>query len=415
MTTLTASLARLTGAKSKGAALVSDAPPVNDRNNQQIYSGGAVVPFVDGRLAVQLPATDTPGTDPTAWQYGLTVTWDGGSLPTIRTDLTGETVDLSSLQSMGPTNPAYLPPADVAAARLETFQARDVAIQAHDAAATSEANAGGHAFVAGQAYAGAVEQRQLAQAARDAALSQNFGGVALGTADLDAITTPGIYRQATQAEATAARHYPTDAQHIWTIDVRQASQNAGSAVMQYATPVGGSNATRGKFIYIRRLVNGAWDPWSTLARQRVDKTAGIAIYTWDDVGNREQLVYGDTGWRDVTTLLLNGWSTTTRVMLRRLTYKVMVSIDALNPAAATDTAFLELPSGFALEPAAGRFLLHTAATPTVAYRTLLSSNRIQVPGVTSSVSLLYGTFETSTSQAWPGALPGTPYGAITNL
>jgi hypothetical protein len=35
------------------------------------------------------------------------------------------------------------------------------------------------------------------------------------------------------------------------------------------------------------------------AASRVDQTAGRAIYQWDDLNQREQLIYGDTGWRSI--------------------------------------------------------------------------------------------------------------------
>ncbi len=120
MTRLTASLSRLvTGRPPRGARLLVEAPPVKDTHGQHLYSGGGTVEFdQDGRLAVDLLATDTFGTDPATWAYTFTVLWDGGGLPPFTAAVTGPLVDLADLQPMDPAAPVYLAqsPSDVARA-----------------------------------------------------------------------------------------------------------------------------------------------------------------------------------------------------------------------------------------------------------------------------------------------------------
>lgn len=410
MTTLTANLTRLIGGHAKNAQLIIEAPSVNDVAGHQLYSGGGLVPFADGRLSVELLPTDTPGTDPATWQYGLTVVWDGGALPTIWTDLTGATVDLSSLQNMGETDPVYLPPADVAAARLETFQARDVAEAARAAAAASEANAGGHAFVAGQAYAGALEQRQQAEAAAQAALAQNFGGALLGTAHLDTITTPGIGRQPTAASATTANGYPRD--NIPGVLEVLRTDPSGTGMMQRYTATWPTPNTWIGCVWIRtrQATGSAWTGWVQQGLV-VDVTAGRAGYMRDYVNGRSQLVYGDTGWRDITALLANGW-TAAFAYLRRTMHTVELQL--LSPVAGTATTVYTLPSGFVPRGGISLMLRPTSGTSPPVYGSVGSNGDVGLPLGSTPASGGH-SFTWTTTQNWPASLPGTPSGQPPNL
>lgn len=167
--------------------------------------------------------------------------------------------------------------------------ARDDAVAAKDLAISTVADV---ALTADTALTNAA----LAQAKADAAFPN---GGSLGDIDLNTLKTHGIYRQGATARATLANNYPT-ANSLWIVEVFPLPWEYGNATVQKLTAVASSADMRG--IYQRRLsaeATNTWTTWRFIPSQRIDNTAGRAIYTWDDTQNRETLVKGDTGWRMV--------------------------------------------------------------------------------------------------------------------
>lgn len=78
----------------------------------------------------------------------------------------------------------------------------------------------------------------------------------LTTEDLNAVTTPGLYGQATAANATLARNYPM-AGGTWTIEVVKVNTTATAVVQRAARVVAGENRV---VVWERRLASGvgAW-------------------------------------------------------------------------------------------------------------------------------------------------------------
>ena len=240
-----------------------------------------------------------------------------------------------------------------------------------------------------------------------------FAGTDLATADLNTITTPGVYRQATAATATTARNYPT-ASHAWSVRVYPV---ASGVLMQEATPVTGTAA--GRVTYTRTLAASTWSVWRATPSQRVDNTAGRAIYTWDDTANREQLIYGDTGLRRIDSLLTNGWTATAAATYGpwvRRNGNIVTLSGYLSWGGRTGTAFLTLPLGYRPERITfGHIDTTTAeqgALVNVATNGVLDAAYISTVTVGTS-GFLSATF--TTSDPWPTTLPGTPFGTIPNL
>ncbi|ASR84120.1 minor tail protein [Arthrobacter phage Wheelbite] len=125
-------------------------------------------------------------------------------------------------------------------------------------------------------------------------------GTALVAEDLNTIQTPGQYRQFSAANATPERNYPFASSG--SIEV-MAGQSA-TELLQRATPYSGNSAA-GRMMALRRFGSAVWSSWSMFRSTRLDQTAGRAIYAWDEQNNRDQLVYGDTGFRQLT--LENGY------------------------------------------------------------------------------------------------------------
>jgi hypothetical protein len=124
------------------------------------------------------------------------------------------------------------------------------------------------------------------------------GGFILGTAlsnttNLNDVVTPGIYRQG--SAVPASMNYPST--DLGVLLVHQASVNPW--VLQEYTPFSSTTTGRATHFYRREYIGNVWYPWRAYTSTRVDQSAGRAIYAWDDVNNREQMIYGDTGWRAI--------------------------------------------------------------------------------------------------------------------
>ena len=115
---------------------------------------------------------------------------------------------------------------------------------------------------------------------------------------------------------------------------------------------------------------------------------------------------GDTGWREVSSLLVNGW--TGLVYVKRTPELLTIQVEGLSAAAATDATVLTLPVGFR-GPAIGtgaRMVFHT--TTTSLRRFILNSSGVlsYLPAVPEAVTL-YGQSFTPPSISWSTTLPGT--------
>ena len=230
----------------------------------------------------------------------------------------------------------------------------------------------------------------------------------IGNVHLNTLTSPGIYRQTNSAYATPENGFPAGG-HRWIIEVILWDNGAP---MQRLTPTTGTSEMRGN--YHRRIVstaNGTWSPWYFIPSQRVDESAGRAVYTWDDLNNREQLIYGDTGTRDIAALLKNGWTATAIQLTRFSGYVVELKIVGLGGSPTAGT-IMTLPPGFQLGT--------TGAGPRapVVNSSGVLTGRLQVGSDINANSFTVNgdvTMMWRTNQAWPSVLPGTLVGSIPNL
>jgi hypothetical protein len=383
---LTATIERLTnGLRPPKAQLRITSPSVKDLDTGVIHAGGLqVLDFCRGQISVDLLSTSTPNTDPIAgsWSYGFEVVWAGGRLPKFYAQIF-EDSDLSDLQPMDPLAPEYVPTIITGPQGPQGLKG--------DTGSTGPQGPQGIQGVTG------------ATGSQGPAGVSGFAGIDLTTADLDTIQTPGIYRQATGGNATLALHYPSQ-NMTGVLEVHQSLSVAGF-IMQRFTGYGGNNSQ--KMIYVRRLTSGAWSAWTPFASQRVDTTAGRAIYTWDDVNNREQLIYGDTGSRLVPELLINDHAGTGgQPYLRRVGWTVSLNYgSATVVSSALDV--ITLPVGFRPE----RSLNHLVASGATMHGVIGQSTLRPTNAQTATRWSLTWT----TLDAWPTTLPGTAVGTIPNL
>jgi hypothetical protein len=222
-------------------------------------------------------------------------------------------------------------------------------------------------------------------------------GIDLGTTDLNAVTVAGVYIQPNGTRATTARNYPIALRGTVSVVAVSATE-----VLQRYTPSTG--VTTGE--WVRKLAGTTWSAWWFVAGQRVDQTAGRAIYAWDSLNGREQLIYGDTGWREVA--LENGWTGSLRV--RRV--GGLVELNGINLVAGAGQSIYTLGAGFAPSR-----IVPVIARPAVSTNPPVYGS-VSTPSGVVSILTGYALHATSLSMSfttldpWPTVLPGTPVGSI---
>ncbi len=143
-------------------------------------------------------------------------------------------------------------------------------------------------------------------------------------------------------------------------------------------------------------VGSTWrDTNATTGAIRWIKASGAGNTGW-------RVEYGDTGWRDVSASLINGW-TTNVVYLRRLGSLVYLSVYSLVGTSASANQFYALPSGF--RPYMSQY------HPTTRNAVATQGGYVTAAGVAAMESSYAYTFHAQwiwpTNNTWPTSLPGS--------
>jgi len=236
------------------------------------------------------------------------------------------------------------------------------------------------------------------------------GGITLGTVlnstNLNTLVTSGVYRQDNGTNITTANGYPENSGETGVLIVHQASGT--SFIEQQWYP---SDAIRNSRIFWTRSYNyGVWRAWQAHPTTRVDQTAGRTFYQWDYLNNREQLVGGDTGRRDISSMC-NGTFTGGKLSIRR--EGSMVDVYLVNWAAgvtgSTNLLASPLPAGF--RPSNSRLFFGSQNLTPVPITLAFDGSGINI--TSNHVSQLISfSFSFSCTDPWPTALPGVADGAI---
>ena len=127
------------------------------------------------------------------------------------------------------------------------------------------------------------------------------------------------------------------------------------------------------------------------------------------------VLYGDTGWRDVSTLLLNGWKNKANHMtIRRINCKVILRFPfvGLDGSAATKPVFITLPDGFKYRNGSNYGGIGTIVVGngfelgTNANLQIVSKDFNSLATKPSSLDMT-GELSWTTDDAYPSVLPGT--------
>jgi len=259
------------------------------------------------------------------------------------------------------------------------------------------------------AKTGAESAKTEAAAAANLALAGQYAGAQVNTVqDVNTFRTPGVYRFT--GSGVNSTNLPVANAGILQVFKVNGDQNT----MQEFRPFSGT-AVRRRGYYMRSASNDStnWDAWDFVSPLRFDKTAGLALYAVDPTSQREQLVYGDTGWREVA--IGNGWTGSVRV--RRVGYTVEVVGTGLDGTNATSINVLlaSLGPGFRPQqniPVMGRPTSNTSPPVYGSFAASTASLQVPVGSVFNATSGLQFSF--TTVDPWPTTLPGTASGTIPN-
>lgn len=232
-----------------------------------------------------------------------------------------------------------------------------------------------------------------------------INGQSLNQLNLNDVTTPGVYHQWSSTISTLERNYPK-AGIAGVLTVTPWTSSAGQVMQEFVMlgSGGADNSAQRPRVTFQRYYASRWSDWSIMSPQRIDNTVGRAVYTWDDSQGRDQLIYGDTGYREMNTLLENGWTSDGSIRLRRTNTEVELVCYGLNSTNATSQKFLSIPTGF--RPYNNiSFEGITARSYEADVTRALGSTRLgdQYNG---------RSFIWRTIQPWPTAAPGTALGTI---
>ena len=131
------------------------------------------------------------------------------------------------------------------------------------------------------------------------------------------------------------------------------------------------------------------------------KTSGAGNTGW-------RVAYGDTGWRNISSLLSNGWGGS--VYVRRINDSVELRVEGLARSDTSNT-IMTFPTGFLPSLVAShglRFNLQQADPTASQTRFRIVSNIFSTFNSPTVPGPYYGGYTWTGSEAWPTTLPGTP-------
>ena len=275
--------------------------------------------------------------------------------------------------------------------------AAGVASSAATAAATSASNA------ALAESAAATSESNAATSASNAATSESNAA----TSESQAAASAGA-AQTAAASASTARDQAQEARS----GAESAADSADAARDQAAT-----SATTCSTWFLRGSGSplGVVTP-SSAGVQYVDLAATNGARVWISTGNKRwtwSVVDGDTGKRNITSLLINGWSASSVVVQRVNRFATVQAVDLRIADGSAGGSLFAALSGFAL-PTSGSSVIgftrgssNTLAAQASVWSSSTTGTLLLEPN-TAFVSSRSASFSWPTNDTWPTTLPGTP-------
>lgn len=171
-------------------------------------------------------------------------------------------------------------------------------------------------------------------------------------------------------------------------------------------PAGARMISAGDLLRYENALNAAKNELALLNGQgqrgyKISEVAGRTITVWDYLNNREQLIYGDTGDRDLSSMLPAG-ATAVRCGLRRTGNVCTLTMYDVKMLANGSGNFFVIPSGF-------RPTMQVSNTAQGLSSRIQATQAGNVQGYNwTAATSIYGSLVWQTSDPWPTTLPGTP-------
>lgn len=242
----------------------------------------------------------------------------------------------------------------------------------------------------------------------------------MGNVNLDTMVTNGIYKQTNGAYVTAGNNYPCTG-GIGTLTVENAFDDTSRLEQTFHRITSDMNQTSRIFWKRTKYDTSGWSAWRSFPSKRIDQTAGRAIYMWDELNFRDQLIWGDTGLRDISAdsgwiSALTGTGVTLAnnlIKVRRVGSVVDLSWVVDKPASGNVTCSTAFPTGFRPAGIWNAIGINSSIGLIRAYSAGGANSMIyqsNAAGMNTTHNIVY-----TTTDAWPTTLPGTASGSIPNL
>ena len=300
--------------------------------------------------------------------------------------------------------------ASEAAAKTSETNAASSATNAAGSATTATTKAGAASSAATAAStnasnaalsesAAATSETNAATAASNAATSASSAA----TSESQAAASAGVAQEAAESASTA-RDQAQEARS----GAESAAASADAARDQAATSATTLNTW---FLRGSGLPLGVVTP-SAAGVQYVDTAQTCGARVWISTGTTSSawtVVDGDTGWRNISSLLTGCTSGT--LLVRRYGALVDVSIRSILPSSASSFTFMTLPTGFTRNDGTYTYI-PTRPSSSLTMQNILLRGLNELVLSLNSYSLSHGDFSYAlryrSTTAWPTTLPGTP-------
>jgi len=122
------------------------------------------------------------------------------------------------------------------------------------------------------------------------------------------------------------------------------------------------------------------------------------------------LIHGDTGWLDISSLLINGWSVSSGyVYLRRIGLLCWLKLYSVIAPATANPIFMVAPTGFAPATSTLPVLTTDPSTIYVDNYVFLTSTNWNINGTMASGKVVRSITSYMCDVDWPTVLPGVPF------
>ena len=145
--------------------------------------------------------------------------------------------------------------------------------------------------------------------------------------------------------------------------------------------------------------------WNVIEGAYADASAGLASYRWNAASAAWRLIAYDSGIRNITADLANGWAAGGGgyVYVRRTTSHTTVSIYYITGASATSATFITLASGFQFTPTLNALARTNSGTNAL----VVATSTMTFTGSYTSYADVEATLSGPATPTLPTSLPGT--------